>query len=79
MAGIRSLIEFGNPVRPLAHSVLYRRHTHPRLHLNAFRGEPAISKFDWHFTATHSSSEPSSTDTGAGLHPGLAGLHPGHG
>ena len=21
-----------------------------RLHLNAFRGEPAISAFDWHFT-----------------------------
>jgi hypothetical protein len=35
-----------------------------RLYLNTFRGEPAISRFDWHFTATHSSSEPSSTDTG---------------
>ena len=42
---------------------------HVRLHLNAFRGEPAISRFDWHFTATHSSSEPSSTDTGAVLQP----------
>ena len=40
-----------------------------RLHLNAFRGEPAISRFDWHFTATHSSSEPSSTDTGSVLQP----------
>jgi hypothetical protein len=27
--GIRSLVEFGNPVRPLAHPVLYRRHTTP--------------------------------------------------
>src|SRR2546429_660766 len=26
------------------------------LHLNAFRGEPAISTFDWHFTSIHSSS-----------------------
>src|SRR6476646_10173221 len=42
---------------------------HVRLHLNAFRGEPAISRFDWHFTPTHSSSEPSSTDTGPVLQP----------
>ncbi len=28
-----------------------------------------MSRFDWHFTATHSSSEPSSTDTGSVLHP----------
>jgi hypothetical protein len=40
-----------------------------RLHLNAFRGEPAISRFDWHFTATHSSFEPSSTDTDPVFHP----------
>src|SRR5437763_2892912 len=40
-----------------------------RLHLNTFRGEPAISRFDWHFTPTHSSSQPSSTDTGSVLHP----------
>ena len=26
------------------------------LHLNAFRGEPAITEFDWPFTPTHSSS-----------------------
>ena len=29
VSGIRSLVEFGNPVRPLAHPVLYRRHTSP--------------------------------------------------
>ena len=28
----------------------------PRLALKLFRGEPAISGFDWHFTSTHSSS-----------------------
>ena len=38
------------------------------LHLNAFRGEPAISGFAWHFTPTHRSSLPFVTDTGSGLH-----------
>ena len=38
------------------------------LHLNAFRGEPAISGFAWHFTATRSSSGPFATDLGAALH-----------
>src|SRR3989442_1214362 len=42
---------------PRAHPVLYLQDS-PRawLHLNAFRGEPAISTFDWHFTPIHSSS-----------------------
>ena len=31
-------------------------HYRLRLHLNAFRGEPAISAFDWHFTPIHRSS-----------------------
>ena len=38
------------------------------LHLNAFRGEPAISGFAWHFTATHNSSGPFATDLGSALH-----------
>ncbi len=38
------------------------------LHLNAFRGEPAISGFAWHFTPTLRSSLPFVTDTGSGLH-----------
>src|SRR5579884_1187137 len=50
----------------------------PGLCVNAFRGEPAISGFVWHFTATRSSSEPFAPDTGSGLHPAFAGLHPGH-
>jgi hypothetical protein len=41
---------------PLAHSVLYLRQPTTTLPLKAFRREPAISWFDWHFTATHSSS-----------------------
>lgn len=44
--GILSLIGFGNLVRPLALSVLYLRQTIPRLYLNIFRGEPAITEFD---------------------------------
>ena len=44
--GIRSLIEFGSLLRPLAHSVLYLRISYARLYLNIFRGEPAISEFD---------------------------------
>jgi hypothetical protein len=44
--GIRSLIGFGNLVRPLAHPVLYPRHAYLRLYLNIFRGKPAISEFD---------------------------------
>src|SRR5581483_4294930 len=38
------------------------------LHLNAFRGEPAISGFAWHFTARRSSSGPFATGLGAALH-----------
>ena len=44
--GIRSLVGFGNPVRPLAHPVPYLHHSVARLYLNIFRGEPAISGFD---------------------------------
>jgi hypothetical protein len=44
--GIRSLIGFGNLVRPLAHPVLYPRYAYARLYLNIFRGKPAISEFD---------------------------------
>jgi hypothetical protein len=41
---------------------------HPGLHLNAFRGEPAISGFAWHFTSIHRSSRPFAIDLGSGLH-----------
>ena len=55
------------------------RRAYGRLHLNAFRGEPAISVFDWHFTPTHSSSETFATVTGSALHVLLRTLQPGHG
>ena len=51
----------------------------PGLHLNAFRGVRAISKFDWPFTPTLTSSRSFSTLIGADLHPVLPGLHPGQG
>ena len=44
-----------------------------------FRGEPAITEFDWPFTPYHSSSERFSTHNRTDLHPILLGLHPGHG
>ena len=43
-----------------------------------FRGEPAITRFDWPFTPTHSSSATFSTVVGSDLHVVLPTLHPGH-
>jgi hypothetical protein len=77
--GIRSLIRFGKRCGPLAHSVLYLHHSNPRLALKLFRGEPAISEFDWNFSAIHSSSPTFSTGVGAVLHEILLPLQPGHG
>ena len=77
--GIRSLIGFGNLVGPLALSVLYLRKSNPRLYLNIFRGEPAITGFDWPFTPIHKSSKSFSTDTGSALHLILLKLQPAHG
>ena len=55
--GIRSLVGFGDPVRPLVHPVLYLRGLHScRLTLKLFRGEPAITEFDKSFAPTHRSS-----------------------
>ena len=79
ICGIRSLTEFGNLVRPLVQSVLYLHYSIPRLALKLFRGEPAISEFDWNFSATHSSSPNFSTLVGSDLHFALTKLHPGHG
>ncbi|CAL0319598.1 unnamed protein product [Lupinus luteus] len=46
------------------------------LRLNAFRGEPASSGLEWHFTPNHNSSADSSTPD---LHLVSPKLHPGHG
>ena len=47
--------------------------------LKLFRGEPAISEFDWHFTSIHSSSPSFSTLVSSALHETLLSLQPGHG
>src|SRR3546814_9967640 len=35
---------------------------HPTLYLNRFRGEPAISRFDWPFTPKHNRSEENTSE-----------------
>ena len=77
--GIRSLIGVGKLVGPLAHSVLYPRHTNITLPLKAFRREPDISEFDWPFTPNHNSSPPFSTEVGSVLRCVLPHFQPGHG
>ena len=57
---------------------LYLMQTIIMLHLNAFRGVRAISKFDLSFAPTHNSSKDFSTSTGSALHFVLPKLQPGH-
>jgi hypothetical protein len=59
--------------------VLYLHDTiYLTLYLNIFRGEPAITQFDWPFTPIHSSSKEFSTSTSSVLHEVLPSLQPGH-
>jgi hypothetical protein len=79
-SSILSLPRFGTIFTARIETVLYpwtARRT--RLRLNAFRREPASSKFDWHFTPNHSSSANFSTLVGSNLHLVLPKLHSGHG
>ena len=46
--------------------MLYLHVSLSRLALKLFRGEPAISGFDWNFSPIHTSSPPFSTDVGFG-------------
>ena len=50
-----------------------------RLALKLFRGEPAISEFDWNFSAIHKSSAIIATGVGSALHEILLSLQPAHG
>ena len=50
-----------------------------RLALKLFRGEPAISRFDWRFTSNHKSSPTISTGVCSVLHDVLPSLQPAHG
>ena len=78
--GIRSLIGVGKPCRaPNPFSALPPSNNYTRLVLKLFRGEPAITEFDWPFTPSHSSSKPFSTDPGSDFHVMLLTLPPGHG
>ena len=49
------------------------------LALKLFRGEPAISEFDWHFTSNHRSSGRFAVRYGSALHAVLPALQPAHG
>ena len=77
--GIRSLPGDGTLRRALTQSVLYPHDAYARLTLQQFRGEPAISEFDWPFTPIHRSSPQFSTRVGSALHLLLRRLQPGHG
>ena len=83
LSGILSLIGLGNlstpyPVSALPPVMAYAS-ARMRLALKLFRGEPAISEFDWNFSAIHKSSPAFSTDVGAALHGVLPPLQPAHG
>ena len=55
--GIRGLVGVGKRLAPSSIQCPTSTRRPPAgLNLNPFRGEPAISGFDWHFTSTHSSS-----------------------
>src|SRR5215204_4466270 len=66
--GIRRLVRVGKRQAPLPIRDATSAGPAPGLHPNAFRGEPAISGFAWHFTPTHRSSLPFAIDMGSGLH-----------
>ena len=65
---------------PLAHPALYLQQAACTwLHLNAFRGEPAISTFGWHFTPIHRSSPSFATLVSSRLDGLSQPLHAAHG
>ena len=83
LSGILSLIGFGNLSTPRPVSalppVIHYAFAYMRLALKLFRGEPAISEFDWNFSAIHKSSAIISTRVGSVLHEVLPSLQPAHG
>ena len=50
-----------------------------QLVLELFRGEPAITEFDWNFSTIHNSSPSVARLVGSDLQGSLDPLHPGHG
>jgi hypothetical protein len=66
--------------RPNSFQYLYlTNRIRSRLYLHIFRGEPAITRFDYRFGPNHRSSEHFFTYNGSGLHLLLNRLHPAHG
>ena len=74
---IQSLIESGTLASPLSFSALPLSPI-LKLALKLFRGEPAITKFDWNFSPIHSSSPSVARLVGSGLPKLLHLVHPGH-
>ena len=68
VTGIRSLLRVGTVVAARVLTVLYPLKNYTRLALKLFRGEPAISRFDWPFTPIHTSSNEFLTSPGSVLH-----------
>ena len=79
LPGIRSLVRVGKARAPRPDPVLYPLGQYTTLYLNRFRGEPAISGFDWPFTPIHKSSSNFSTLSGPVLQCMLLHLQPAHG
>ena len=78
--GIRSLIILSTPGwGHRTFSALPPSRFASTLALKLFRGEPAISVFDWNFSPSHNSSANFSTVVGSVLHSVSPELQPAHG
>ena len=76
---IRSLSRVSTLTRPSPKQSSTPASYRTTLALKLFRGEPAISEFDWHFTSNHRSSGSFAILYGAALHVVLPTLQPAHG
>lgn len=65
--------------RPSLCQLLYPCGDHIQLALKLFRGEPAITEFDWNFSAIHNSSPRVARRVGSVLPLLLQRVQPGHG
>ena len=77
--GIRSLTRMGTLAGPRPNQSSTPEGEFVTLALKLFRGEPAISEFDWNFSANHRSSKSFATLPGSVLHVVLPTLQPAHG
>ena len=77
--GIRSLTGMGIRKDPRPNQRSTPEGEFVTLALKLFRGEPAISEFDWNFSANHRSSKGFVPPPGSALHVVLPTLQPAHG